>query len=106
METLLYSELNPIPFFDTSLAKIKSQCLSFNLINEFLFKFWVSAEKPATIRGLFLLFLDINSNISRFLIKLIDFKFREFFLILFLFFIYFILFFLFFCVDLSPSGFD
>ena len=72
------SELKPIPFLETSLAKIKSQFF-FHFKYRILIIFLVSAEKPATIWGLFLLFLDKKSNISLFLIKFIDLKFNLFF---------------------------
>ena len=51
---------------------------------EFLIRFSVSAEKPATIRGLFLLFFDKNSKISLLRIKFIDLKSNLSFFIFFL----------------------
>ena len=63
---------------------MRSQCFSLILFIEFSIRFSVSAENPATRRGLCLLFLEINSKISLFLIKLIVFKLTFSFLILFL----------------------
>ena len=77
------SELKPISFLETSLAKIRSQFLCFIFSVEFLITFFVSAENPATILGLFLLFFDIKSKISSFLTKFIDLNINLSFLILF-----------------------
>ena len=85
MVTSLLSPLNPIFFFETSFAIIKSQCFSSNFLREFPYKFSVSAEKPTNNLGLYLLFLPRKLRTSTFPLIFISFRFL-YFLILFSFF--------------------
>mgnify|MGYP007016728664 CR=1 FL=1 len=81
---MLYSTLNPEFFFETSFAIIKSQYLFFNFNFEFSNTFSVSAEKPITICGLFLLFFPRNSKMSEFFSSDIVFNSSESFFNLYL----------------------